>query len=156
MTRFVAGYFALFMAVFLATPTLSVVGPGVVLPTDSWLWFSLCAAPTLGAFATASFLQHRRRRVLFHRDAGRTVVPIIGGLVAAAMTVMIASLAFVWLSSRTSDVLILVTSASLATAIVMFVCRKRRLGRCVRCDYDISHSLDFGRCPECGTAITTL
>lgn len=155
MTRFVAGYFALFMAVFLTT-TLRGLGPGVALPRDSWLWLSLCAAPTLSASATAEFLQHLRRRALFHRDAGRTLAPIIYGLVAAAVTVVIAALAFVWLSPRTGDVLILVTSAALSAAIVLFCCRKRRPGRCVRCDYDVSHSLDFGRCPECGTGISNL
>lgn len=128
-----------------------------------WTWtfpanitLVICGIPTVTAYATIMVFESRRRRLIFETAARRRAVGAFCGVLAAAMTILLSALAMAWLSFTISDVLILAVSSALATALVLAFCRKRRPGRCVRCDYDISHSLDFGRCPECGTVISNL
>ena len=45
-------------------------------------------------------------------------------------------------------------STFLSTLIFTGLMPRRRAGLCARCGYDIRYSLDSGRCPECGTAIS--
>lgn len=45
-------------------------------------------------------------------------------------------------------------STFLSTLLATGLMPRRRAGLCARCGYDIRYSLDSGRCPECGTAIS--
>lgn len=44
-------------------------------------------------------------------------------------------------------------ASAITTFLILLGTRRLRPGLCTSCRYDITHSINFGRCPECGTAI---
>lgn len=44
-------------------------------------------------------------------------------------------------------------ASAITTFLILLGTRRLRPGLCTSCRYDITHSINFNRCPECGTAI---
>lgn len=119
---------------------------------------TLCFLPLACACLPAVLVDYWRPRAMFDPHVKPLLAPLAAGLGSGCLAVALTSAAFVVFRSEAGDdaVFMAGSAAISSTCVVLLFSRTRQPGRCARCNYDISHSLDFGRCPECGTALSNL
>lgn len=128
---------------------------GAVDPLHYAGWFfSLCAVPTLLAGGTARSIQYLSPRRALGDGTTGDGRPMLVGVTSAVCSVVVASLLMVLFADAVPGSVTLAATTTLCTSIVVGLsCRRHQPGRCGRCGYDISGSLPFGRCPECGGSL---
>ena len=115
----------------------------------------LCAAPVLVAWVAAGVTHGLSPRRMFDATLGSQFGPRALGILAAMLALVGTAAGLLLLGPTEHDGVILTANAVLGTFVVVrFLGRRRQPGRCIRCAYDISASLEFGRCPECGAGLS--
>jgi hypothetical protein len=116
------------------------------------LAITLVLTPLMSAWFTAILVQyHRPRRVLTPRTA--SLVPsTIGGFIAGIGAVLATAILLLVGTGPFADGTITAVASAFATSLTLLLSKKIQPGRCMICSYDLCSSLEFGRCPECGTA----
>ena len=115
----------------------------------------LCAAPVLISWFTARVTHQLSPRRMLDATLGSRFGPRVLGILAGTLALVGTAVALHLLGPMEHDGVILAANAALGTFVVVrLFSRRRQPGRCIRCAYDISASLDFGRCPECGTGLS--
>lgn len=148
---------------------------------DGWRSFNalllLTAGPLLAAAAAAWIAEARHPRRWAAASFGDVLADVIVVLGAGALSVgaCLATQLYAWwprlgfggmayiavdtywpLRTSAIDVAsVLAPALVVATCVALFQ-PARRAGTCRRCGYDISHSLEVGRCPECAEPIAGL
>jgi hypothetical protein len=153
MRSFITGItliFALATAVALAA---EVDDRSVTMTRACELFLLMFAVPVIAGTAAARAIHAvRPRRAL--RGAGRGAFSTCLGLNAAILSVVATSLIYVVAPGKSDprgDAMILAgMTAIVCAAMVLLLGGRPRAGLCNKCGYDISASLNFGRCPECG------
>lgn len=155
MKRFSAGY----LAVLIVTFIVNIFQLRGAVSTDQWMQYALLIGiiPLLCAWATAKLIVLLRPLRAFDAPDRHPVFLPLLGVTAAGVSVLVMALLTAYLSDDLPDWLFAIASSVAATGLVVLTaCRKRQPGCCVRCGYDITHSLAAGRCPECGSALDAL
>jgi len=143
-------------------------GKGGAFNASNWIVLAgtLVAIPGVSASLAAGAAQVLRPRRWFtiHGSGWKRVVLL--GLLAGAISIPISALAL-YFANRTSfttdwtrhygarvpDGWITGVCSLLTAALIVRMMPVCRPGECRGCGYDVSHSLDSGRCPECGRAL---
>ena len=115
---------------------------------------SIALIPAIVCVATAGLIHiNRPRRALLRAARCRVYAAMLGA--SSALLALSGAIAVITLyNRRVSDELVFGACAFLATLIcVPLFTRRPRPGRCLRCRYDITHSTNYGRCPECGLSL---
>jgi 4-hydroxybenzoate polyprenyltransferase len=153
VSRFVSGH-------VLATLALSMTGllwqpPAVSIDPRFVLLYPLsrCVLPTVSAWAMASLFLSISPRRAFDRRMGCSRTPVMLGMTAALLGIVMTAGLVIALDRARADLAILAASSALSAFVLLCLCRKLKPGACVRCGYDVRASLNYGRCPECGTSI---
>jgi hypothetical protein len=150
MMRFVFGFSSVFLACAIWT-RVNLPAPNPF-PDLTTLLIRYVAAATFTSLAVASLVNYTwPRRFLTSRSGGTSAMFV--GAFSACLSALLAGLFFAFISSDVPQqgFPILIASTATCTFIVLRLTPGPRCGRCTRCGYDISASLCFGRCPECGT-----
>jgi hypothetical protein len=154
MLRFVLGHvsstlaLALTSLVWAARPVRT--HPGDVLRS----LLILCVLPTACAWGAASLVNTWRPRRLFDTRARRSGTLILLGAESGLLAIVITAGLLVLFEQLHMDLLLFALMAAVSACLLLCSCRRVRPGACVACGYDIRASLDYGRCPECGTSIS--
>lgn len=155
MYRFALG----FLAVHIVTFIVNIFQLRGAVSTDQWIQYALLIGiiPLLCAWATVKLIVLLRPLRAFDASDQHPVFLPLLGVAAAGVSVLLMALLTAFLSDTMPDWLFSVASSIAATGLAVLTgCRKRLPGCCVRCGYDITHSLAAGRCPECGSALDAL
>jgi len=151
MKRFIGG----FLVVMLAALAVNVLWLRRDAAAASWMQFLLVVGivPTVAGWATVRLVHLGwPRRVFDAPDRYAVYLPALGAVAGVVCLALIAVQA-TYLSAHWPDWSFGLGAAVIASlAVVLAGCRARRAGCCLRCGYDITHSLAAGRCPECGRA----
>ena len=154
MYRFVQGFAAVFAVILLWNTWMDATDDAVNLRRIGSLAMGLCLLPTLGAWGTARLVHTLRPRRLFDAPLRDGYRPFFCGVIAAMITIVVLMVMLNPLGRMVGQAHYIVSAAVLVCLIIlMLVCRKRQSGNCIDCGYDISASIVFGRCPECGAAV---
>jgi len=113
------------------------------------------ALPTAVIWATATLVDLFSPRTLVVIGASGKRAIVGWAVAVSGLSLVLIGLAALYLSPWLSDEVCVFLGSGVATAIVFLAIRRVVPGHCARCGYDITRSIDFGRCPECGTAIRT-
>jgi uncharacterized membrane protein len=154
MRRFLLGYILLSGLVFM-------VGVAGDLDRRQWsmdrslhIAASVVAIPSLFAALAAGMVQHRRPRRMFDPGACRGARAFCCGVLASTLAVILGTLAMSSTPRSSQDALYIACASVVSSALVVWTLGgRRRPGFCLRCGYDVSASLAFGRCPECGAKL---
>lgn len=92
----------------------------------------------------------RPRRLFLSKQDGFTPVFLVVA-VMTALCVLLESLGTVYAIRYLREHHIVLIASFIALILVFSFCRRPRPGFCRKCHYDLTASLAFGRCPECGT-----
>ena len=115
----------------------------------------LCAAPVLVSWVTARVTHQLSPRRMLDATLGSRFGARVLGILSAMLALVGTAVGLRLLGPTEHDGVILTANAALGTFVVLKIFgRGRQPGRCIRCGYDISASLEFGRCPECGTGLS--
>lgn len=156
MFRFAGGCFTIFSAVFV----VNVAGNHWYRTYDVVDFLqtalSLCIIPSLSAVAVSHMIHRQYPRRLFDANAGHPIRPVLCGFAAALLALIIATPCVVLLDRFLNDAVILGAASPLSTGFIMRFCAKKKPGLCTHCGYDLRGSLDIGRCPECGLALSQI
>ena len=117
-----------------------------------WVVFVLFIAPLGAAYATAVIIDAFSPRMMLHARTMRRRCAG-AGLLAGVLACALASVGMSYPQWLPRDDLGTAGAAAIATAIVILGSRRLRPGMCATCAYDITRSIDYGRCPECGTPL---
>ena len=118
------------------------------------LSMALCFLPAFTTAAVALLINSVSPRVLFATSSRHRLAPMLRGLATAATGIGLTAIAVTYLERRLPDEGCVILGAAASTAIGLLLCRRTRPGHCANCGYDITRSIAFGRCPECGTPLT--
>jgi hypothetical protein len=156
MIRFALGL----LPTLIAFSAIAIVATRLSKPSDELL-LSLYRLPIITvlvpaglAGATAQVIHLRHPRRMLDRRSGDFASPVFFGAATGFLTVLLASASLLWLDRWLSDAAIFAIAAIIATRLVMFAARPRPAGCCIACGYDVRASLELGRCPECGMALS--
>ncbi len=154
MRRFVMGFAMTMCAVLAWNMALDMIN-GAVDPLRYAAWFvSLCGFPTALAGGTARAIQYLSPRRALGDGWTGDGRPMLVGVTSAVCSVVVTSLLMVLFADTVPGSVTLAATTMLCTSIVVGLsCRRHQPGRCGCCGYDISGSLQFGRCPECGGSL---
>ncbi|MCB9850538.1 MAG: hypothetical protein H6817_07520 [Phycisphaerales bacterium] len=149
MKRFTAAYLTIMLAMLVAAFVLSRRAmSGELIAMYALV---ICLLPTVTAWGTTRLILLFRPMREFDAAKHYSIYLPILGICAAVFTIMLISAQAAFLKNWLPDWLYVLSAAVAATALVVLVgCNRRRPGCCLRCGYDITHSLATGRCPECG------
>ncbi|NOX57455.1 MAG: hypothetical protein GXP29_01185 [Planctomycetes bacterium] len=151
MMRFAFGYFLVFVAILMFDLLLP-GGSGAVGVADLVrMTLVLVVAPVVVSAVAAAIVQQVRPLRMFAPISTGTFGPGAFGFCAAMVVAVSLPFALVWMSPWIGENVIPATMSGVvaATSLVLLAAR-RPPGDCPRCGYDITHSLEFNRCPECG------
>lgn len=151
MSRFLWGHVSVWLVLyFLAVDQVSLSVTGYL-----FLAATMCVVPALCVWATVGYLQRRGPRRIFDLRVCGWVRQATCGLCAGLLSLVLAcvGVAGAELIRFNMDLIGTGLASMAATGIVLVFCRKLRSGCCVRCDYDLRGSMQFGRCPECALPI---
>src|SRR5262249_11707995 len=84
------------------------------------------------------------------RSSAAGALGVVSGLLALTLGGLLAATFDPWVNNATW---LAGTSLFSACIVLVTLARRRMVGCCAHCDYDISASLAYGRCPECGMRI---
>lgn len=122
-----------------------------------WVWESISLLPRLTilpltlTWLVATMLHARHPRRFLDAASSSGVRSVIMGMAAGVVAVAVTTGIVVFLRPGNYDELALGVGAIASTWVIMqWPGSLRRAGFCVRCDYNICASIEFGRCPECG------
>ncbi len=115
------------------------------------LWF--CVTPTLSTWIVAAIIHRISPRKIFLPGRRQWIAPLLRGVAAGLLGLVIAVFGVAYLDKRFSEVTIMAASSALGALPIVLLSARSKPGLCRRCDYDLRTSLPFGRCPECGIAI---
>jgi hypothetical protein len=128
---------------------------GVMRPKEiGALAILLLVIPPVAAWMAAALMQLRRARRLLSRSRRGFVAPLLLGVFAGSLTLGLLGFELYYADRFLPDAVIVGVTTFLITALLIAVLPRLKPGRCRACNYDISASLDFNRCPECGSAVT--
>ena len=115
----------------------------------------LCAAPIFVSWVTARVTHQLSPRRMFDATLGSQFGPRVLGILAATLALVGTAVGLLLLGPTKHNGVLLAANTVLGTFVVVRLFgRRRQPGRCIHCGYDISASLEFGRCPECGTELS--
>ena len=155
MRSFLQGFATVMLGMYAWTVGADVADRSVDVGRFVALAAVLCAAPVLVAWVTARVMHQLSPRRMLDATVGSRFGPRVLGILAATLALVGTAVALLLLGATEHDGVILPANAVLGTLVVVrFVGRRRQPGRCIRCGYDISASIEFGRCPECGTGLS--
>jgi len=161
MSRWIAGYTFVCLFVFGWNVSQLPCDPASLNHFAGWAVL-LFALPTATAGFTSAWRNFRRPLRLFDRRtssgfsaAARGITAGLATFIAAAAMVLVLERTLPWRLSVApgTDCTVMILSAFLGARAGLLFARPIRPGRCVRCDYDLRMSIEYGRCPECGTSI---
>lgn len=114
---------------------------------------TLVLIPLMCAWLTTIAIHYRwpRRSLTRYPGAFRSAAMLgfVSGIAAMTATGLL-----LWIGDgRAPDGAITAASSILTTMVTLVACKKVQTGLCTTCGYNITASVDFGRCPECGKAI---
>ncbi|OWY70714.1 hypothetical protein B7486_14000 [cyanobacterium TDX16] len=108
--------------------------------------------PTCCAAVVISVWHERSPRKVFLQVSSSTPQLVLSGLLVGILGWGMTLGGILALDSFVPDGLTIGCSFVLATALALWRMRPPAPGHCMKCDYDLRTSLEFGRCPECGLA----
>ncbi|MCG3130138.1 MAG: hypothetical protein FLDDKLPJ_00886 [Phycisphaerae bacterium] len=118
--------------------------------------FTIAILPVAAGVIVAALVDHVRPLRILSRRAPVGARPFLVGVFASVITILVAGAYIMVADIAVPDAALLCGVQSLSLLIILLTARRVWAGRCIRCDYDIRGSLDSGRCPECGAAISSL
>lgn len=150
MFRFVLGFLSIMLAIFLWDVGVGIESRTVQAERLAKVMALLCLIPALAAWGTARTIHTLSPRRVFDGVLAHRLMPLLLGCLAACTTIAATSATVVWLTPAVSGLVSFSVLSAAITGCLVLLCRRRRAGSCRGCGYDISASLEFGRCPECG------
>lgn len=114
---------------------------------------SLAVCPLLSAILCIRWMQFLRPMRMFAPSGESATFQVTYGMVAGGLAILISLFSVALLDHALPDYAITSLSTSIACVIVLRATRPIRPGLCIRCEYDLRRSLDYGRCPECGLMV---
>jgi hypothetical protein len=126
----------------------------VLRPAD-WLVLALTllAMPIVSASISVCWAQRVRVRSWLRPASGRPLATALCGLFIGTSCLALSAVAIAWFDSLLPDALIVAAATLGCTRLAFALLPHTPAGCCTHCGYDILKSLDFARCPECGTQI---
>ena len=118
--------------------------------------------PLVTSWIVLGGVQLMRPRVALMCSLNRRFFPSFRGVLLGCISVGITGLIIARTSIPSfrpeetilpSDALAAVVGSAVASLLIILPHHRIRPGRCFECDYDITRSLESGRCPECGSSL---
>jgi hypothetical protein len=109
-------------------------------------------APLISSWFTAILVHHRWPRMMLTPHPGALRDATIRGFMAGIGSIVGTGFFLLIATGKIPDWSQTAVASTLATSLMLLLSKKIQPGRCLICSYDLCSSLQFGRCPECGTA----
>ena len=109
-------------------------------------------APLMSSWFTAILVHHHWPRRLFTPHPGALTVSIRQGFISGVGSIVATALLLLIDTSQFPDWSLTAAASVFTTGLTLLLSKRVQPGRCQICSYDLCSSLQFGRCPECGTA----
>ena len=153
MFRFVLGFFSVVVAIIIWEICIDGIAGNIRTDRLARLVPLICLIPTLVAWGVAHTIHTILPRRVFDRVLVSSAKPLLLGILVSCINVAITSVFIAWFNPPVNDMALYGILSAMSTACVVLLCRRRQAGYCRGCGYDISASIDFGRCPECGSEL---
>ena len=151
MVRFAAGIALTGCAIILLN-VIERYGSRIDISETIGLVMTLVVFPTCCAAVVISVWHEKSPRKIFLQVSSSTPRLVLSGLLVGILGWGMTLGGILALDSFVPDGLTIGCSFVLATALALWRMRPPAPGHCMKCDYDLRTSLEFGRCPECGLA----
>lgn len=149
MVRFALGVALTGCAIILLT-VIERYGKRIDVSETLGLAMTLVVFPTCCAAVVISVWHEKSPRKVFLQVSSSTSQLVLSGVLVGIFGWCMTLGGILALDSFVPDGLTIGCSFALATALALKLMRPPVPGHCMKCDYDLRTSLEFGRCPECG------
>lgn len=160
MYRFINGFLSVLLVIWLLACWFNIITQefqlaAMVDTIDNMieLGMVLCVIPIIGAGGTAYMVHRLFPRRIFD-GLRHSWSPYFYGMFTSVITITATAFLLVWKPMLPESFSLLIVSMVTTLFMVVIFCTRRRVGFCLHCEYDITASLSFGRCPECGQSLT--